>query len=187
MKEDIEQALKVLKSGGVILYPTDTVWGLGCDAVNAQAVQKIYQIKKREESKSMIILLENINLLYSYVREVPEVAVQIAELADKPTTVIYPEAKNLASNLINQDKSIAVRITSDKFCSELLRRFRKPIVSTSANISGEASPENFSQIPEEIKNQVDFTVKYRQDDMRKYKPSSIIKIGLKNEVTVIRL
>jgi L-threonylcarbamoyladenylate synthase len=186
MTEDIDNALKVLRAGGVILYPTDTVWGLGCDAVNPEAVQKIYRIKERAESKSMIILLDNINLLYSYVREVPEMALQIVEIADTPTTVIYPEAKNIAENLVNEDKSIAIRITADAFCAELLRRFRKPIVSTSANISGEPAPANFSQISESIKSKVDYIVKHRQGDMRKNKPSSIIKVGLKNEIKVIR-
>ena len=164
MHDDIKNALEALKSGGVILYPTDTIWGIGCDATNKEAVQRIYQIKKREDSKSMLILMENPALLDRYVNEVPEVAWDLVEISTTPLTVIYPGAKNLAGNLIAQDGSIGIRFTKEKFTSQLLQRFRRPLVSTSANISGEKSPAFFDEISEEIKKAVDYIVEYRQDD-----------------------
>lgn len=186
MKEDINHALEVLRSGGIILYPTDTIWGIGCDATNHDAVERIYDIKKRQDHKSMLVLLNNINFIGSYVEEVPEIAIEIIEIADKPTTIIYSGAKNLAENLISDDGSIGIRITKELFTSKLLDRFRKPIVSTSANISGERSPLNFSEISEDIKQSVDYIVKYKQDEEYRGKASSIIKIGRSNEVKVIR-
>jgi L-threonylcarbamoyladenylate synthase len=186
MQDDIVKAIGVLNSGGVILYPTDTIWGLGCDATNENAVQKIFEIKNRADSKSMIILLNNINKIYSYVEEVPEVAVDIAELSDKPTTIIYCGAKNLAQNLIADDGSIGIRITKEKFTDQLLQKFRKPVVSTSANLSGEKPPSNFSEISDEIKSKVDYIVNYKQDELTINEPSSIIKIGKNNQVKVIR-
>jgi len=183
---DLTKALEVLRSGGVILYPTDTIWGIGCDATNAEAVRRIYKIKQREDSKSMLVLLENPNLLNSYIVEVPEIAWQLIEVADKPMTIIYPEAKNLAANLIAPDGSIGIRITNDKFTEELIRRFRKPIVSTSANISGQLAPQNFSEISSEIKNAVDYIVEYRQDDLEKATPSSILKVGIGGQIEIIR-
>ncbi len=186
MNEDIKKALEVLKSGGVILYPTDTVWGLGCDAANKEAAEKIFKIKKRNEQKSMLILLNNINAVYSYVEIVPEIAFDIIELSDKPITVILPGAKNLAENLIADDGSIGIRITKEPFTEQLLQKFRKPIVSTSANIAGTKTPLNFAQISEEIKKSVDYIVNYKQDELTEGRSSSIIKIGLSNEVKVIR-
>ena len=135
-KEDLKQALDTLKAGGVILYPTDTIWGLGCDATNPEAVEKIYAIKGRDKGKSLIVLLENDYQLEGYVQEVPEVAYQLIEVADKPLTIIYSQAKNLAANVVAEDGSIGIRIVKHPFCEELIKRFRKPIVSTSANISG---------------------------------------------------
>lgn len=186
MNEDINKALEVLKSGGIILYPTDTVWGLGCDAANKNAVEKIFKIKKRNEQKSMLILLNNISSIYSYVEIVPEIAFDIIELSDKPVTVIFPGAKNLAQNLIAEDGSIGIRITHERFTEQLLKKFRKPIVSTSANVANTETPLNFSEISNEIKEKVDYIVEYKQEETILGNPSSIIKIGLSNEVQVIR-
>jgi len=184
--EDIVQALKVLKEGGVILYPTDTIWGIGCDATNNEAVKRVYEIKKREDSKSMLILLENPNFILSYIDEMPEVAWDLIEFSVKPTTIIYDKAKNLAKNLVADDGSIGIRITNEAFTSKLLQRFRKPIVSTSANVSGQPSPQNFIEISEEIKNKVDYIVKYRQDIIDNSVPSSIIKLGVSGLIKIIR-
>ena len=186
MHDDIKNALEVLKSGGVILYPTDTIWGIGCDATNVEAVQRIYQIKKREDSKSMLVLMENPALLDRYVDEVPEVAWDLVEISTTPLTVIYPGAKNLAKNLIAEDGSIGIRFTKETFTSQLLQRFRRPLVSTSANISGDKSPAFFDEISEEIKNAVDYIVQYRQDDHVSAKPSSIIKLGPGGQIDIIR-
>lgn len=186
MHDDIKKALEVLKGGGVILYPTDTIWGIGCDATNMDAVKRIYDIKKREDSKSMLVLMENPALLDRYVDEVPEVAWDLVEIATTPLTVIYPGAKNLAKNLIAEDGSIGIRFTKEEFTSKLLQRLRRPLVSTSANISGEKSPAFFDEISEEIKNAVDYIVEYRQDDRTPATPSSIIKLGPGGQIDIIR-
>lgn len=186
MHADIKKALEVLKSGGIILYPTDTIWGIGCDATNEDAVQKIYNIKKRQDSKSMLVLMENPALLERYVDDVPEVAWDLVEVASKPLTVIYPNAKNLAKNLIAEDGSLGIRFTKETFTTQLLQRFRRPLVSTSANISGEKSPASFSDISEEIKDKVDYIVEYRQDDNSPAQPSSIIKLGSGGRIDIIR-
>lgn len=186
MHDDIKKALEVLKSGGIILYPTDTIWGIGCDATNAEAVKRIYDIKKREDSKSMLVLMENPALLDRYVDEVPEVAWDLVEISTTPLTVIYPGAKNLAKNLIAEDGSIGIRFTKEEFTSKLLQRFRRPLVSTSANISGEKSPAFFDEISEAIKDAVDYIVEYRQDDQTQSKPSSIIKLGPGGQINIIR-
>jgi len=186
MQNDIDNALKVLKEGGIILYPTDTVWGLGCDAVNPAAVKRIYRIKEREDSKSMLVLMENPALLERYVDDVPEIAWDLAEISTTPLTVIYPRAKNLATNLIAEDGSIGIRFTREKFTSHLLQRFRRPVVSTSANISGKKLPANFDEISEEIKKKVDYIVKYRQDDPISSKPSGIIKLYPDGHIDIIR-
>jgi L-threonylcarbamoyladenylate synthase len=186
MTEDIKKALEVLKNGGIILYPTDTIWGIGCDATNEEAVQRIYQLKKRADSKSMLVLMENPALLDRYIDEVPEVAWDLIEVTTTPLTVIYPGAKNLAKNLVADDGSIGIRFTKETFTSQLLQRFRRPIVSTSANISGEKSPAVFAEISEEIKKQVDYIVEYRQDDNTPAQPSSIIKLGSGGQIEIIR-
>ncbi len=186
MHDDIKKALEVLKTGGIILYPTDTIWGIGCDATNEKAVDRIYKIKKREDSKSMLVLMENPALLERYVTEVPEIAWDLVEVATTPLTVIYPDAKNLAKNLISEDGSIGIRFTKEAFTTQLLQRFRKPLVSTSANISGEKSPVFFYEISEEIKNQVDYIVEYRQNDTTPAHPSSIIKLGAGGRIDIIR-
>ena len=186
MHDDIKKALEVLKSGGIILYPTDTIWGIGCDATNEKAVEKIYKIKKREDSKSMLVLMENPALLERYVTEVPEIAWDLVEIATTPLTVIYPGAKNLAKNLVAEDGSIGIRFTKEAFTSQLLQRFRRPLVSTSANISGEKSPAIFDEISEEIKKQVDYIVEFRQNDITPAQPSSIIKLGVGGRIDIIR-
>jgi len=186
MHDDIKKALEVLKSGGIILYPTDTIWGIGCDATNEKAVEKIYQIKKREDSKSMLVLMENPALLERYVTEVPEIAWDLIEIATTPLTIIFSKAKNLAKNLIAEDGSIGIRFTKEAFSSQLLQRFRRPLVSTSANISGEKSPAYFDEISEEIKKQVDYIVEYRQNDTTPSQPSSIIKLGVGGQIDIIR-
>lgn len=184
--DDIVKAIEVLRSGGVILYPTDTIWGLGCDATNPAAVKRIYEIKQREDAKSMLILMENPNLLNSYIAEVPEIAWDLIEVAESPLTIIYPGAKNIASNLLANDGSIGIRITNEAFTQQLIQRFRKPVVSTSANISGQKSPLNFVEISDEIKKSVDYIVSYRQDDLSRSNPSGIIKLGVGGQIEIIR-
>ncbi|MBV5311778.1 MAG: threonylcarbamoyl-AMP synthase [Prolixibacteraceae bacterium] len=186
MIDDIKAALAVLQKGGVILYPTDTIWGLGCDASNEEAVKRIYNIKNRIDSKSMLVLMENAALLERYVDEVPEIAYDLIELSDKPLTIIYDGAKNLAKNLIADDGSIGIRLTTEAFSSDLIRRFKRPIVSTSANISGKPSPACFEEIDQEIIDAVDYVVNYRQDDTQKAVPSSIMKLGRGGEIKIIR-
>ncbi len=186
MHDDIKKALEVLKNGGIILYPTDTIWGIGCDATNEKAVGKIYKIKKREDSKSMLVLMENPALLDRYVDDVPEIAWDLVEVASTPLTVIYQNAKNLAKNLVAEDGSIGIRFTKEAFTTQLLQRFRKPLVSTSANISGEKSPTFFDEISEDIKSQVDYIVEFRQNDTTPSQPSSIIKLGSGGRIDIIR-
>jgi len=186
MIDDIKAALDVLQKGGVILYPTDTIWGLGCDACNEEAVKRIYAIKNRIDSKSMLVLMENAALLERYVAEVPEIAYDLIELSEKPLTIIYDGAKNLAKNLIADDGSIGIRLTTEAFSGDLIRRFKRPVVSTSANISGKPSPACFDEIEQEIIDAVDYVVKYRQDDTSKAVPSSIMKLGRGGEIKIIR-
>jgi L-threonylcarbamoyladenylate synthase len=176
MNEDLIKCIEVLKMGGIILYPTDTIWGLGCDATNFNAVKRLYDIKKREDRKSMLVLVDKADRIDRYVNDVPEVAWNLIEMAVEPLTIIYPEAKNLAENLISEDVSIGIRVVSDPFCQKLIYQFRKPIVSTSANISGHSSPTNFKEISSDIINVVDYVVKWRQNDIKKSKPSAIIKL-----------
>jgi len=186
MIEDIKAALDVLQKGGVILYPTDTIWGIGCDACNEDAVKRVYAIKNRIDSKSMLVLMENAALLERYVAEVPEIAYDLIELTEKPLTIVFDGARVLAKNLIAEDGSIGIRITTEKFSSELIRRFKRPIVSTSANISGKPSPACFDEIDQKIIDAVDYVVKYRQDDTQKAVPSSIMKLGRGGEIKIIR-
>lgn len=186
MNEDIKKAIEVLRQGGTILYPTDTIWGIGCDATNEEAVDKLYAIKQRDKNKSMLVLLDNPGRLQAYVQDVPDIAWDLIDLTDKPLTLIFNGAKNLAPNLINQDGSIGIRITSEDFSRNLCTRFRKPIVSTSANKTGEAAPRNFSEIDPDIIEQVDYIVKYRQEETYNQTPSSIIKLGSNGQVEIIR-
>lgn len=185
-KDDLAEALKVLQSGGIILYPTDTIWGLGCDATNSEAVARIFKLKQRADEKAMLVLLDSPAKLQAYVDEVPDMAWELIDMTTKPLTIIYPEAKNLAPNLISADKTIGIRITEELFSKTLCERFRKPVVSTSANISGAPSPGNFSEISDLIKSGVDYIVRYRQDETSKPKPSSIILLGKGNLIKIIR-
>lgn len=185
-EEDIKNAVEVLKKGGTILYPTDTVWGIGCDATNEEAVAKVYEIKQRDDSKALICLVDSDVRLQRYVRNVPEVAWEILDLSTKPTTVILDNAVNLAENLIAQDGSIALRITKEPFSHELCYRFQKPLVSTSANISGEPAAENFRDINPELLKKVDYVCMSRRQEHKPHQPSSIIKLSPNGEVKVIR-
>lgn len=186
MKEEINKALEVLKNGGVILYPTDTVWGLGCDATNETAVAKVNEIKGRAADKSLIVLLDNDNKLASYVNDVPEVAYDLIEYAENPLTIVFSNAKNLAPSAINADGSIGIRIPKHEFCQQLLQRFRKPIVSTSANISGQPTPRFFDEISDEILDAVDYVVNWEQDNRTVKKPSTIIKLSPSGQFEFIR-
>ena len=186
MQDELKKTVDVLRAGGVILYPTDTVWGLGCDATNVEAVQRIFDIKKRADAKAMLVLVDSAARIQGYVDEVPDMAWDLIELSEKPLTIIYPEVKNLAKNLIAEDKSIGIRVTREIFSKTLCERFRKPLVSTSANVSGEPTPGNFSQISDEIKSAVDYVVNFRQSETNQPKPSSIIKLGKGNLIRIIR-
>ena len=185
MKEEINNALASLKSGGLILYPTDTIWGIGCDAGNTEAVKKIFSLKKRDPSKSLLVLLSSENQLERYVKNVPDICWELIEQSDRPITLVYPEGINLAEGVCADDGSIAVRITDDPFCKTLIDRYNKAVISTSANISNEAFPENFHTISEEIKQGVDYIVNLRQNELMN-KPSSILKVGLNGEIKIIR-
>ena len=185
-RDDLLCAVEVLRQGGVIVYPTDTVWGIGCDARSEAAVKRIYEIKRRADSKSMLCLLDGAGKLQGYVREVPSAAFDLLEVADKPLTIIYPDAKNVAPNLIAQDGSIGIRITAEPFSKALCERLHAPVVSTSANRSGEATPLNFSQIKPDLLEEVDYVVRYRRKDKSQPRPSSILKIDKGNVIKIIR-
>jgi L-threonylcarbamoyladenylate synthase len=186
MDKDLKQAAEALRKGGIILYPTDTIWGLGCDATNAEAVKKVYELKQRVETKSMLVLVDLPGRISRYVKEVPEMAWQLIDVNDQPMTIIYPGAINLAANLIAPDGTIGIRVAMDEFCQKLIGRFNKPIVSTSANISGHAAPAIFDDITEEIKQGVDYIVEWRQDDRTKRVASQIIKVGPSGQIDIIR-
>lgn len=185
-REDIKRAIETLRNGGVILYPTDTVWGIGCDATNPEAVKKVYEIKHRDDSKALICLVDSDARLQRYVRNVPDVAWDIFELATKPTTIILDDAVNLAPNLIAKDGTIAMRITREPFSKELCYRFQKPLVSTSANISGEPAAQNYCDISEELLNAVDYVCWSRRQEHKPHTPSSIIKLEKNGTVAIIR-
>ena len=185
MNEEINKALKTLKQGGVILYPTDTVWGIGCDANNPEAVKKIYELKQREDSKALICLVADDRMLNKYVKEIPKAALEIIEITNKPTTIIYDEAQNLAQNLIAQDGTIAIRIPDDDFCYWLSRKLNGAIVSTSANISGQPTPKSFKEIAPEVLKGVDYVVNLHKEKICS-KPSSIIKLSNNGVVKIIR-
>ena len=185
LDEVIGLAMATLAGGGTLLYPTDTIWGIGCDATNEEAVQKIFDIKHRPENKTMLALLDAPGKLQGYV-DVPEMAWDFMEFATRPTTIIYPNARNLAPSLIAEDGTVGIRVTSDPFCIRLCQALHRPIVSTSANISGQPSAAFFNEISQEIIDNVDYVVKYRQKDMTKASPSVIIKLTMKNEIQIIR-
>lgn len=198
----INEALKVLREGGVILYPTDTIWGLGCDATNPDAVARIYKIKNRSDSKSLVLLASDMDMVSRYVKEIPEIAVQLVEVNDKPMTIVYPGAiageapsegkpavanrYNLAWNTVAEDGSVGIRIPMMDFCKDLITKFGRPIVSTSANISGEPSPKMFADIPDAIKSAVDYIVSPELEKGSTRSASSIIKVGLGSEIEIIR-
>lgn len=198
MNGQIQKALEVLRRGGIILYPTDTVWGIGCDATDPEAVAKVYAIKHREDSKSLVLLAGDMDMICRYVREVPEMAVQLVEVNDKPMTIIYPDAvcgekgnmkadrHALAFNTVAEDGTVGIRIPMMDFCTALISRFGRPIVSTSANISGEATPKKFDDIAEEVKDAVDFVVDPALEKGATGRSSSIIKVGLDYSIEIIR-
>lgn len=184
--EDIKKACQVMQDGGVILYPTDTIWGIGCDATNEKAVRRVYEIKHRADSKAMLVLVDSAVKVDFYVQDVPAVAWDLLDVADKPLTIIYSGARNLAPNLLAEDGSVGIRVTGEEFSKALCFRFRKAIVSTSANVSGQPSPRTFAEISDEIKNAVDYVVEARRTEAGPARPSSIIKLGQGGEVKIIR-
>ena len=186
MEDDIKKACEIMEKGGIILYPTDTIWGIGCDATNEDAVKRVYEIKKRIDSKALIVLVDKPVKVEFYVREVPEIAWNLIDVADKPLTIVYPNARNLATNVLADDGSVGIRITQETFSRKLCERFRKAIVSTSANISGQPAPTNFNEISDEIKQAVDYVVTYRQDDPYQPSPASVIWIGEGGVIKILR-
>lgn len=183
---DIANAVKTLNNGGIIIYPTDTIWGIGCDATDEKAVNKIYRIKLRAQSKSMIILLDSVEKLSNYLDHVPEVAVNLMQQVKTPLTIIYPSAKNIAKNVCASDGSVAIRIVKDPFCKDLCFEFNKPLVSTSANISGYNFPMVFRDIEQQIIDKADYVIKYGRDEIRQIKPSTIIRLKNNWEYEIIR-
>ena len=186
MITELKKAVEILREGGIILYPTDTIWGIGCDATNEKAVKRIYEIKQREETKSMLVLLDSSAKLQAYLSDVPEIAWDLIDVADKPLTIIYPQGKNLAANLLSADGTIGIRITQEIFSKRLCEMFRKPIVSTSANVSGNPSPRNFAEISDEIKQKTDYIVDFRQGEEQQSSPSSIIKLQKDGSFVILR-
>ena len=185
ISQEVHNAYEVINNGGIILYPTDTIWGIGCDATNEQAVEKIYALKKRTESKSMIVLMNGEKMMYHVFHEIPDVAWQIWDLSEKPTTLVLDKPRNIAKNLIAADNSLGVRLVKEPFCFKLMERMKKPLVSTSANISGMPSPASFSEINKDIISGVDYVVNLERDKVAG-KPSAIIKLTLDSQVKVIR-
>ena len=184
--DDIKNACDVLKRGGIILYPTDTIWGIGCDATNEEAVERVFRLKQRADCKAMLVLIDTSAKLPFYVTEVPKIAWDLTALTEKPLTIIYPEGKNLARLLLGEDGSIGIRITNELFSKKLCERFCKPLVSTSANISGQPAPPSFCDISDEVKQGVDYSVHYRRDEKIKSRPSGIIRLGIDNTIHIIR-
>ena len=186
MDREIALALEVLRNGGIILYPTDTVWGIGCDATNAEAVQKIYDLKRSADKKSMLVLCKDANMVVRYVDKAPGIAFEVMEMATKPLTLILPGATGVAENLIPEEGTLGVRVPDHEFCQKLLYKFGKPIVSTSANISGEATAKRLKEVAQEIIDGVDYVVNPRFEGKPTLKPSSIIKFGEGSEIEIIR-
>lgn len=184
--EDLRQAVATLRLGGLILYPTDTVWGIGCDATNSEAVAKVFALKQRAEAKSMLVLVDSASRARNYVKEIPDVAYDMLDIADKPLTLILDNALGLAPNLIAEDGSVGIRVTNEKFSHDLCYKFMKAVVSTSANISGHPAAAIYPEIEQEIIDGVDYVVRYRRDDAKRSKPSSIVKLKADGQVTVIR-
>ena len=182
---EITKTLKTLQQGGIIIYPTDTVWGIGCDATNTEAIKKIYALKQREDSKSMICLVNNIEMLKKYIKKIPEATYKIIEQSEKPTTIIYDNPILIAENLVAKDNTLAIRIVNNSFCNELIKILKKPIVSTSANISGQPTPKSFSEISEQILKGVDYVVNLHRQK-KTMQPSSIIKLNSDGTIKIIR-
>ena len=185
INQEIQKAFEVIQQGGIILYPTDTVWGIGCDATNEEAIAKIYKLKQRDDSKSMIVLMNGEKMMYNVFKDIPEVAWQIIDLSEKPTTLILDNPRNVAKNIIAEDKTLGVRMVKEPFCFKLMERMKKPLVSTSANISGQPTPIAFKDISPEIVNGVDYVVNLHRDKING-KPSTIIKLTSDSQVKVIR-
>ncbi len=186
IEEDIQACIEVLSRGGLILYPTDTIWGIGCDATNAAAVKKVYDIKRRSDSKALIVLLDSVDHLDHYVVSVPEMARELLDVAVKPLTIIYDGAFNVAPNLLGDNDSLGIRIPHEEFSQRLCAEFGKPLVSTSANVSGEPSARTFADISDEVKQRVDYVVKYRQDDSKPHSASNIIMLHSDGTFKIIR-
>jgi L-threonylcarbamoyladenylate synthase len=186
MKKEIQICTGILREGGCILYPTDTIWGIGCDATNPEAVARVYGIKQRKDTKAMLVLADSIGMVRQYVEEIPAAALEILEVNEAPLTIVYPCARDLAGNLISGDGSIGIRITADPFSRELIRAFGKPVVSSSANIAGDPAPGMFSEIQPAIRGAVDHVVNWRQEERKKGKPSGILKVSLNGEIEIIR-
>ena len=182
---EIHNAFEIIKNGGIILYPTDTVWGIGCDATNADAVAKIYKLKKRAETQSMIVLMNGEKMIYNVFKEIPEVAWQIIDLSENPTTLVLDKPRNVAPNLIAPDQTLGIRIVKEPFCFKLMEKMKKPLVSTSANISGQPTPKSFKEISPEIIKGVDYVVNLHREKIAG-KPSTIIKLTNDSQVKVIR-
>ncbi len=186
LRDEVANAFKVLQEGGIILYPTDTIWGIGCDATNTEAIKKIFRLKQRDEAKSMVILVDTENKLESYVQDVNPLAYDLIEYAENPLTLVMPGAKNLSPAVIAADGSVAIRVTSHQFCQQLIQRLRKPLVSTSANISGKPSPQYFSQVDQDILDGVDYVVDLEQHSKEIRNPSTIMKLAPDGRFEFIR-
>lgn len=184
--EEMAKAVEVLRSGGVILYPTDTVWGLGCDATNKEAVARIYEIKHRSDSKSLVLLASDLDMICRYVKVVPEIAVDLVNVSVSPMTIVYPDAVGLAENVVAEDGSVGIRIPMNDFCVKMVSKLRRPIVSTSANVSGEPTPKCFAEISDAIRSSVDYVVDSKLESGATGKSSSIIKVGVDSEIEIIR-
>jgi L-threonylcarbamoyladenylate synthase len=187
MEKDLLNSLEVLMRGGTILYPTDTIWGIGCDATNQDAVNNLLKIKGRCDDKGLLILVDDPERLSEYVAEVPDIAWELVAVTEEPLTIVYPQGINLPANVLHNDGSVGIRVTLDAFCRELVKRFRRPVISTSANLAGEPFPSAFAEISEEIKSRVDYIVSWRQNDRTVKNPSPILKLGAKGEIEIIRL
>lgn len=185
LNTEVHKANEIIQNGGIILYPTDTVWGIGCDATNPEAVAKIYKLKQRAETQSMICLINGEKMMYSIFKDIPEVAWQIIDLSEKPTTLILDKPRNVAPNIVATDNTLGIRMVKEPFCFKLMERMKKPLVSTSANISGQPTPKNFKEISLEIIKGVDYVVNLQHDKITT-KPSTIIKLSLDNQVKVLR-
>lgn len=186
MQEEIDKAAAIVKNGGIILYPTDTVWGIGCDASNPEAVKKVFDLKQRADNKAMIVLVGNIDDVYNYVESVPEVACDLIEFSERPLTIVYDKGVRLAPALLGEDGSVGIRVTREAFSAGLCRKLRRPLISTSANISGEPTPTFFNEISEAILKGVDYVVDFRRDDMTKRSPSTVMRLTESGEFKILR-